>query len=151
MSITATQIQWETFDGITDGVFEDVDGSEYKITISAPIRARAGMQVASTERTWSLCDERNVTIATAESYGLRATKAAALAALNEETEALNGYTLRSVNNDARVVCFAIYDPSGDCIGHIRQNITTGAWKAKGTVRDFGTSAKAIDYMVHNFG
>jgi hypothetical protein len=74
----APKIEWETFEGITYAYLDD--GRE--ISISARTRHNRWGESDSNVREWYITDEDNKRIASGKADGLRAAKAAAIAALN---------------------------------------------------------------------
>lgn len=85
---TAKQVQWETSDGETYGLFE-LGENAYEITITG--RIRPSMWTTGTnERTWSVATVyENESIGVGYEDGLRNAKRAALQALNNHLATTN--------------------------------------------------------------
>lgn len=81
--VKAADIEWETFEGMTQG-FVDVDGETYEINISARVpRNLKWGERGTNERAWT-AEIYGVGewFAEGDAEGLRASKMAAIAALN---------------------------------------------------------------------
>lgn len=84
MTITATEITWETNDGETFAQYDrGVDGWVVEIAITGRERPSKWDRSPSNERTWTVYDERNEVIAQGCENGLRNAKRAALQALDD--------------------------------------------------------------------
>lgn len=91
-TIKQKNFDWETVDGITQGLYDHTDGITYEIEISARPTAK-DIRWGATDtnvRSWSLRDwGGDEEFASGEADGLRACKTAALAALNAHLNAEN--------------------------------------------------------------
>lgn len=73
-------IEWETFEGVSYAYLDD-----FEIEITAAVPYRAGYQMASNVRNWTIVDLDNQMVAQGTADGLRAAKKAATQALAART------------------------------------------------------------------